>query len=192
MGTRINPYNIYAPCVGKGPPSAGYCLTQYLDLGSEHPPTSQTFVPCMNFTLEVVYMNLVSVQKALFIDLDKIPNQHWDICSQILDYSFYGVDMIPIYSMLVAHEVSVLLYSGDADSCVPYIGTQIDAEQIKANGTTRPWGQWLVDDQVAGYVFKGGDYLTYLTVKEAGHMVPTYKPKQALAFFTRFIQGKPI
>jgi serine carboxypeptidase-like clade 1 len=53
-------------------------------------------------------------------------------------------------------------------------------------------GAWMLDDQVAGYLFKNGDYHTFLTVKEAGHMVPSYKPKEALAFFTRFIKGKPI
>jgi hypothetical protein len=96
----------------------------------------------MNFTKETSYMNLVSVQKgefniycsfnyyftALFVDISKIPNNHWDICSQVLTYSSKYHDMIPIYNMLIANNISVLLYSGDADSCVSYIATQISAE----------------------------------------------------------------
>ena len=32
---------------------------------------------------------------------------------------------------------------------------------------------------------------TFLTVKAAGHMVPTFKPAEALAMVTRFVRGEP-
>jgi serine carboxypeptidase-like clade 1 len=73
----------------------------------------------------------------------------------------------------------VLVYSGDVDSCVPYLGTEACMDALNLP-VVEPWRAWIVDDQVAGYVKvlggrTGGPSLTYATVKEAGHMVPTYK-----------------
>jgi hypothetical protein len=54
----------------------------------------------------------------------------WDICSQILNYvDDTDGDMIPLYEQLVI-EYDVLIYSGDADTCVNYIGTQLAAMVI--------------------------------------------------------------
>ncbi len=73
----------------------------------------------------------------------------------------------------------VLVYSGDVDSCVPYLGTEACMDALGLP-VVEPWRAWIVDGQVAGYVKvlggrAGGPSLTYATVKEAGHMVPTYK-----------------
>lgn len=49
---------------------------------------------------------------------------------------------------------------------------------------------WKLDGQVAGFVkeYKG---LTYTTVKGSGHMVPQWRPKQALHMFSSFLDSKP-
>lgn len=60
MGDDINPYNVYAPCIGPGPSSPGYCFTQHALLAGA--PASQTFVPCINESLPTLYMNQPSVQ----------------------------------------------------------------------------------------------------------------------------------
>ena len=45
--------------------------------------------------------------------------------------------------------------------------------------------------QVAGYTasYEG---LAFATVKGAGHMVPQFKPAEALAMFGRFLAGEPL
>jgi carboxypeptidase C (cathepsin A) len=45
--------------------------------------------------------------------------------------------------------------------------------------------------QVGGWtqVYKG---LTFVTVRDAGHMVPADKPSQALQVFKRFLAGTPL
>jgi len=183
--TRINPYNVYAPCVGLGPSSPGYCFTQNLLEGKLK---SQTFIPCIDINSTRNYMNRQDVRKAIFVS-DKV--SYWDVCSQIINYSFGSGDMIPIYNQLVT-KYRVLLYSGDVDSCVNYIGTQKSAELIKAPGTKGVWTAWMVQDQVGGYKIQLGDNLQYITIKNAGHMVPSYQPEAALSFFDRFIHNKPI
>lgn len=46
--------------------------------------------------------------------------------------------------------------------------------------------------QVGGYseVYKGG--LTFATVREAGHQVPSYQPARALTLVKHFLDGTPL
>ena len=37
----------------------------------------------------------------------------------------------------------------------------------------------------------GGANLTFVTIKDAGHMVPQYQPERALEFFSRWLTGGP-
>jgi hypothetical protein len=90
--------------------------------------------------------------------------------------------MVPYYNQIVT-QYRVLIYSGDVDSCVPYIGTQIAAQvrdetsysnfsqKIQASGQKSGWSAWMLNNQVAGYKLGLGDNLTFITIKEAGHMV---------------------
>ena len=59
--------------------------------------------------------------------------------------------------------------------------------------TFRPW---VVDQVPAGYVttYKnpvGPANFTFITVKEAGHMVPQYQPARAFELFRRFLRDEP-
>ncbi|CAH1417957.1 unnamed protein product [Lactuca virosa] len=54
------------------------------------------------------------------------------------------------------------------------------------------WRSWKVDGQIAGYIQGYDKNLTFLTVKGAGHRVPEYKPKEALVFYSHWLQGKKI
>ena len=46
--------------------------------------------------------------------------------------------------------------------------------------------------QVGGYtqVYKGG--LTFATVREAGHQVPSYQPARAFSLIKHFLDGTPL
>lgn len=47
----------------------------------------------------------------------------------------------------------------------------------------------IASPQVGGYVvgYKG---LTFVTVRGAGHMVPSFQPERALTMITSFLQGQ--
>jgi carboxypeptidase C (cathepsin A) len=192
---NLNPYNIYAAC--HGPPSEnGACFTE-LFMSKKNNTNGQTVVPCIDTDAVTKYLNRLDVQKALnIVPLHgKLPLD-WSVCSQILNYNQYLPTQIPFYKKIVPTGIQVLLYSGDVDSCVPYIGTERSVDAMNFTLTT-PWHPWKVADsfgpQVAGYIkaFNGGN-LMFATVKNAGHMCPTDKPEQTFVLFTNFIHKRLI
>jgi hypothetical protein len=53
------------------------------------------------------------------------------------------------------------------------------------------WEVYTVDGQVAGYQTKWeGTKFAFITVRGAGHEVPTYKPEVALYLWDNYLQGK--
>ncbi|KAF8015382.1 hypothetical protein BT93_H1017 [Corymbia citriodora subsp. variegata] len=99
--------------------------------------------------------------------------------------------MIPYHKKLTSKGYRTLIYSGDHYFAVPFTGTQ---------AWTRSLGYCMIDerrpsfshDQVAGYLQGYDSNLTSLTVKGSGHMVPYYKPREALDFYSRWLDGRTI
>ena len=101
----------------------------------------------------------------------------------------------------------VLIYNGDADLCVPYKGNEELVTNLETAGSLvekAPWQPWYAEKgsqkAPAGYVTtydvpgktfpsKGPD-ASFLTIRLAGHMVPTFQPEAALAFIARFFRGE--
>ncbi|KAJ7949227.1 Carboxypeptidase [Quillaja saponaria] len=54
------------------------------------------------------------------------------------------------------------------------------------------WHPWFLNGEVGGYteVYKGD--LTFATVREAGHQVPSYQPARALSLIKSFLDGAPL
>ncbi|RHZ38159.1 hypothetical protein DYB26_005991 [Aphanomyces astaci] len=81
-----------------------------------------------------------------------------------------------------------LIYSGDADAIVNFIGTQRWLTDDGLNLTvTEKWQAWFgPDKQLAGYTERYTN-LTFTTIKGAGHMVPAARPLHALYMFECFL-----
>ena len=83
------------------------------------------------------------------------------------------------------------------DACVPYSSNAdwVDAlAQQQGYAQVQPWRPWRLRTVPAGYVTiyaAAAHTLTFLTVKESGHMVPQYQPERAFTFFSRWLEGKP-
>jgi len=151
--------------------------------------------PCTNDTDIETYMNSAAVKKALHI----APNlPYWTLCSDKVSagYDREFSTMIKFYETIMASgkKPRILLYNGDIDMACNFLGDEwfVDSLGKQLLVERRPW---LVKDQdgynqIAGYV-KQFHRISFLTVKGAGHMVPTDKPKEAFEMLTRFIKNIP-
>jgi len=176
----IDPYDIYTP--GCTHNSKGYNPVRFY-----HPLINSKFDPCIDLHL-TEYLNRVDVRKA--IHADDISGK-WEECSDVINYNFtFGTNMIPYYRKFFREgNLKILIYSGDVDSVIPFLGTEKWIDSLNLN-VKENWRPWMDDKQVGGYV-KIYDGLTFISIRGSGHMVPYFKPKQGYAFFERFIEGKP-
>lgn len=142
------------------------------------------------------YLNDPAVKKAIHV-LDDI---EWVECSHTTKYQMAD-KMLPmekyyrtILNSKTHPDLRVLVYSGDDDSVCGTIGTQ---KWIYDLGfpVDNLWTTWMVDGQTAGYSttfktpFGKESRFAFMTVHGAGHEVPTYKPKEALDLFQRYLQN---
>ena len=116
-------------------------------------------------------------------------------------YSQTGPASQLLYPTL-AQKIRVLIYNGDADSCVPLQGNEEWTTALEATGTireTKAWHPWMESSSSpvpAGYATvydvptaPGLDF-SFVTIRLAGHMVPNFQPGAAYAMFDRFLSKK--
>ena len=68
-----------------------------------------------------------------------------------------------------------------------------------SNLVDEAWRPWFADGtpgMPAGYATKytvanSNHTFNFVTIRLAGHMVPTFQPAASLSFFSRFLAGKP-
>ncbi|KAL3506490.1 hypothetical protein ACH5RR_031872 [Cinchona calisaya] len=134
--------------------------------------------PCWNDNV-FSYLNNPEVQKSLHANVTGIPGP-WDICNPNT--------VLPTIKRLMASGISIWIYSGDTDAIIPITTTMFDIKKLRVSVTT-PWYPWYTQDEVGGYVV-GYENLTFVTIRGAGHMVPSTQPARALALFSSFLDGK--
>lgn len=71
---------------------------------------------------------------------------------------------------------------------VPFQGSAVWIANLN-RPVVQPWTAWMVDGQVAGYITKY-DLINFITVKDAGHMVPQYQPKLAYKMYEKYLKGE--
>jgi carboxypeptidase C (cathepsin A) len=142
------------------------------------------------------YLNRADVKNALHVKGDIV----WDECSRTTKYELKD-KMLPMekYYRTVLEskthpDLRVLVYSGDDDSVCGTIGTQRWIYDLGFSVDSL-WNTWTVDGQTAGYIttfktpFSKESRFAFITVHGAGHEVPTYKPKEALDLFQKYLQN---
>lgn len=108
--------------------------------------------------------------------------------------------MYKSYASLVAdlldakENYQLLFYSGQLDIIVANILTENFLNKMKWHGAVQ-WPDadrkiWRVGPDVAGYITKV-DNLSYILVRNSGHMVPADQPKWAFDMINRFTHNKP-
>jgi len=93
---------------------------------------------------------------------------------------------------LLAADVDVLIYAGDADFICNWMGNKawtLALEWPGAGGFTAAADHdWEVAGQKAGTARSSGGF-TFLQVNNAGHMVPRDQPANSLSMVNTFISG---
>jgi len=156
----INQYDIYTPCV------------------------SGTGLDCMNYTAILNYLNSDDVKEAIHAKMD-LP-WPWEVCTGNINYTESWTSVVPLYNELI-QLYRVTVYSGDVTFNVPFQGSAVWIQNLN-RPIVSPWQYWLVDGQVAGYITKY-DLINFVTVKNAGHMVPQYQPHSAYRMFEKYLKG---
>jgi carboxypeptidase C (cathepsin A) len=137
------------------------------------------------------YLTRPDVRKALH--LDSFPPG-----SSRFSYDRSGPASITLYPELVK-KLRIMIYNGDADACVPYIGNEEWIGDLESQGIlkeSKPWTPWFTSKTArapAGYVTKytvpGSEQeFKFVTIRLAGHMVPTFQPEAAFEMFSTFLE----
>lgn len=146
---------------------------------------------CYNFTEETRFMNDPAVKESMGAH----PWRPWASCNitAMIPFVLSG-DILMSYRQEVAEVlaagVRVLVYAGDTDSQVDWLGCRLWVERL-------PWlhqKEWLdapretvyLGDQSRG-VRQSAWGLTFLQIFDAGHMVPHDQPEFALAMLREFL-----
>ena len=110
-----------------------------------------------------------------------------------MTYKKTATDLRPLYAELI-NKYQMLIYSGDTDGCVPYVGTEYWTRNLNFT-IVQDWHSWKSKPDDIHAVHKAGYAVTYdkfqfITVNGAGHMVPQFQPGYALTMFEKFLAAE--
>ncbi|MGH0180643.1 UNVERIFIED_CONTAM: hypothetical protein FKN15_004653 [Acipenser sinensis] len=96
-------------------------------------------------------------------------------------------------AFLTVKKYRVLVYNGDVDMACNFLGDEwfVESLQQQVQVTRRTWLYNNGENQQVGGFVKEFSNIAFLTVKGAGHMVPTDKPIAAFTMFSRFLKKQP-
>ncbi|CAI9304092.1 unnamed protein product [Lactuca saligna] len=162
-------YDIYAPLCSSS---------------SNSTPSISEFDPCTGNYIDS-YLNIAAVQQALHAK-----PVYWESCNDFIGKHWQDMPftVLPVIQDLMASGINVWIYSGDTDGRVPVTTSRYSIDKLETS-VEKPWYPWMHEDEVGGYVV-GYQNLTFVTIRGAGHFVPSYQPARALAFFSSFLEGK--
>ena len=111
------------------------------------------------------------------------------------NYTLSETNLMPFYREVVVGKyasegVRVLVYNGDTDPSINSFVAQNWTMQLGLR-EEEEWKPWTIDAcrRMGGFVNRYEGSFDFLTVRGAGHMVPTYKPEAAFAFLKSWIGG---
>jgi len=147
--------------------------------------------PCLD-QYAISYLNRGDVQRALHANVTGSIPYSWAPCSDALFQQWQDspASTLPAIRRLADAGLRVWVYSGDTDARVPVTSTRYALRKLGL-ASVEPWREWFTSDQVGGYTV-AYDGLTFVTVRGAGHMVPTVKPVQASQLLAHFLAGKDL
>ncbi|XP_019451019.1 PREDICTED: serine carboxypeptidase-like 34 isoform X1 [Lupinus angustifolius] len=193
----IDMYSLYAPRCFSNQSSTtrephvikGVAPHTFSKFDGWHKIAAAGYDPCASDYTEV-YLNRPEVQKALHANVTKIPYP-WTHCSDnITFWNDAPHSILPIIKKLIAGGIRIWVYSGDTDGRIPVTATRYTLRKLGLN-VVQDWTPWYTSQQVGGWTIVY-DGLTFVTIRGAGHQVPTFAPKQALQLIQHFLDNNKL
>ncbi|KAL5844675.1 hypothetical protein ACOSQ3_010731 [Xanthoceras sorbifolium] len=136
------------------------------------------------YLLSHYWVNDKSVQKALNIRERSIGE--WIRCNEGINYTKEIRSSVQFHVSLSTKGYRSLIYSGDHDMNIPFLGTQAWIRSLNYS-IVDDWRPWILRGQVAGFTRTYSNRMTFATVKGGGHTAPEYRPVECYAMFSRWI-----
>ncbi|XBJ09752.1 hypothetical protein VPH35_014768 [Triticum aestivum] len=188
LNNLIDIYSLYAPNCERGYPDFNTSSSPQIG------PTTSRFDllripmgydPCTQ-TYATEYLNREDVQRALHANTTGVPYPY-SLCRDSINVLWHDSDktVLPIVRKLAQEGLRIWIFSGDTDGRIPTTSTRYTLKKLGLP-IKEDWSPWFTHKQVGGWsvVYDG---LTFVTVRGAGHMVPTSRPEQALQLFEHFL-----
>ncbi|OAY23050.1 serine carboxypeptidase-like 17 [Manihot esculenta] len=191
----IFPNHILEPICGFASPKPFQIFgTGFLGDNSQDILQIDPFVPTIGcrsyaYLLSSIWTDDKNVRKALHIREGTVTK--WQRCNYGISYTVDIPSSLKYHLSLSKKGYRSLIYSGDHDMVVPFLGTQAWIRSLNYS-ILDDWRPWIVDWQIAGYTRTYSNRMTFATVKGAGHTAPEYKPAECLAMFKRWINQVPL
>ncbi|XP_034681812.1 serine carboxypeptidase-like 18 [Vitis riparia] len=160
-----------------------------MDLPLSPPQEPEPWCRSYNYLFSYLWANNGTVQKALHVR--EGTKKEWARCNESLSYTSNVFSSVDYHRNLTEKAYRALIYSGDHDMDIPYVGTQEWISSLNLN-ISDDWKPWFVDGQVAGFrvEYSHNKYLmTFATIKGGGHTAPEYKPKECFAMVYRISEN---
>ncbi|WCJ18015.1 serine carboxypeptidase-like 6 [Euphorbia peplus] len=189
---KVYPSNIYEPKCSNWDLGALLGETDFSSILDTIDYNMQlSFQYCRDYMLLFSYYwaNDENVQRALHVREGTI--KVWARRNSNLWYNFDVPSTLEYHRNFSKRGYQSLIFSGDADSVVPYLGTYKWIESLHLP-IKKNWHPWFVDHQVAGYAItysKKKYNLTFATVKGGGHSAQETRPKECFAMVNRWFSN---
>jgi len=180
-------YSLYDDCTYRN----GILLKHNLDMFVNHGALND--YACGQGPVMDDYMKFTAVQEAFHIpkgaSFFSVDN------AEDFNYTPTEPDLTGFYHDVAAgkygKDIRVLVYNGDTDPAITSFAAQ-DWTSGLGLKETEEWRPWTVDGcrRMGGYVQRYEGSFDFLTIRGAGHMVPTYKPDATFAFLKAWIQNE--
>lgn len=174
-------YNLYDEC-------EDFELWRYAP-GRKKPPSSGGY-PCGGSRALRLWVNTSSVKENLHVD----PSAFFFLSDDGNDfnYAFTRDDTVGLMKTLAESGRRVLVYDGDSDPALNSFHAQNWTEGV-GFPVRESWRAWTIDGTqhaAAGHVVRYEHNFDFVTIRGAGHMVPTYKPDAAYTMIKSWLQNK--
>lgn len=144
--------------------------------------------PCVDTSHVFDYMNREDVKNALHVEESPLV---WNPCSDVLKYKVLYTDLREIVRKIaISNNIRALFYYGDVDMASNFLGARWFLDSLHFKETVI-YVQWLLKNQIGGYVDYYTGQMNYVTVKGAGHMISRDNPAASLQVITYFMQNRP-